>query len=146
MGSSSTGLLFLGIDLADYDWWNEETEEEIDWYEISDEWKKMNQPTNFDYQPHSSDWTEWRNEVTLWEKTSPSNISIKSYGYMDEPYTFIAIGYHVFKSYDFGVEMVDVGNLHSSVTLIEEKELREFCKFAGVEYKEPKWYLGSYYG
>lgn len=136
MSVSTDGMLFFGIVYGEGDVEN--------FYDATAEWNRSHQPTQpqgLDYSP--PEWDAWRKLNRAWERNG-NKIEQGNYCSGEYPMYYVALSRHHRQASRGDPLQVDPMKL--IVTEHDVQILREFCEKAGLPWKDPKWWLASYWG
>lgn len=139
MGTNAHGLLFYGFPLGTED------EVDIDYYELSEAWKDTKKPArpkciNDDYS--TPEWDQWRKDLRAWE-ASIENCEIWFSG--SESYRAYYVHCDPLKKQVEWSEQMEIDPSRIAPNRLADEQIRKFCEFSGIEYKQPKWYLATFY-
>jgi len=150
MSTSTNGILFYGIpihqlvedgslDIYSFHLANGEIG---DYYDVSCEWEELKgptKPTNDNYE--NPEWGAWREAKEKFRK-STWNVAIDAHCHSECPMHYV----HGRQYTAYRGNVNEINPVDLIPTPDDDVAIKEFCEKYKIPYKQPKWYLVSYWG
>jgi len=138
------GILYYGFPLIADDDSKTEYQEPDGWYELNEAWEHENGPKRLEDKDYKSPaWDEWRKRYREWRK-DPRSIEV-TYSGADscQRYYVHSQGLEHKVTWDEQTEIAP--NLLALKQIAADESIKRFCEKAGIEYRQPAWYLAAKY-